>query len=348
MRTFLSLFINFNQRRLRAGWRILIQFVLFIFLMISAGLAFWFLNLDDEITLFFGAGLQQLVMLISVMAAGFLIDRRQLTSFGFARKVWLDRLWLFDLAIGFSLGAIAMIWIFGTEYLLGWITVKRVGLTVDIPLRNFLTHQIAFLLLLILVGISEELFSRGYHLKNMSEGFRRLGNVPAVILAVLISSAIFGLLHAANDNATWTSNVGVALAGIMLGTARVTTGSLAAPIGLHISWNLFQGPVLGFPVSGNGFRDSWIELVQGGDPVWTGGPFGPEAGLIGCLATIALTLAFVVWGFTKSEMKRSTSALTHFRRVRKPERLADPILATLVQENRESENRKSESGASEP
>jgi uncharacterized protein len=335
LRLLFSVFFNHVQRRPRAGWRLLVQFILFVLLfiavMIPTTLASERYGFIDESTLFLTGIVQCLVMILSVVLAGFLLDRRQPASFGFVRKVCVDRWWMLDLLLGFGLGAIAMLWIFGVEVLLGWINIERVGLADELTLAMLLKHQAAFLTLMILVGISEEMFSRGYQLKNLSEGFRRLGNWPAVMLATFVTSAIFGLLHAGNDNATWTSNVGVALAGVMLGTARITTGSLAAPIGLHISWNLFQGPILGFPVSGSNFQESLIGLVQRGDPMWTGGPFGPEAGLIGCIATIALTMSFIVWGLAKSQLNRGFAALTHFHRIRPLKRVMDePMVATIV------------------
>ncbi len=207
-----------------------------------------------------------------------------------------------------------MAWIFGVEWIFGWITIERIG-----PAKGFdlfsLSRQLGLALgLMLLVGISEEVLSRGYHLKNLSEGLRCLGRWPAVILAVLLSSAVFGLLHAFNPAATWISNLGVGLAGVMLATARVATGSLAGPIGLHIAWNLVQGPILGFPVSGNQFHQSLIEITQAGDALWTGGAFGPEAGLLGCMACVALTGVCLVWGKTKLTSTRSLSNLVRYRR----------------------------------
>jgi hypothetical protein len=67
----------------------------------------------------------------------------------------------------------------------------------------------------------------------------------------------------------------------MLGFGYVLTGELAIPIGLHITWNFFQGAVYGFPVSGFGsFGATLLSTEQGGPTLWTGGTFGPEGGLL--------------------------------------------------------------------
>jgi uncharacterized protein len=76
-----------------------------------------------------------------------------------------------------------------------------------------------------------------------------------------------------------------------LGLAYVLTGELAIPIGIHITWNLFEGTVYGFAVSGSAPEASLIHLEQGGPKLWTGGPFGPEAGL---LCTISCTIALAL------------------------------------------------------
>lgn len=50
------------------------------------------------------------------------------------------------------------------------------------------------------------------------------------------------------------------------------------PIGLQIGWNFFQGAVFGFPVNGSEIY-RLIRITVDGLELWTGGGFGPEAGL---------------------------------------------------------------------
>jgi hypothetical protein len=110
--------------------------------------------------------------------------------------------------------------------------------------------------------------------------------------AWFITAALFGLAHVINPGATAISSINIMLtAGGLLGLSYVLTGELATPIGIHLAWNFFEGPVYGFAVSGTSSDASMLNLTQGGPKLWTGGDFGPEAGL---LCTISCTIALVV------------------------------------------------------
>ena len=66
-----------------------------------------------------------------------------------------------------------------------------------------------------------------------------------------MTSALFGIAHIFNPNATWFSSFGIAVeAGVLLGGAYMLTRSLWLPMGLHAAWNFTQGEIFDVPVSG--------------------------------------------------------------------------------------------------
>jgi membrane protease YdiL (CAAX protease family) len=115
-----------------------------------------------------------------------------------------------------------------------------------------------------------------------------------LILGYLFSSFIFGILHGANPNATVFSTLLLMAAGLFLGLGYLLTGELAIPIGVHIAWNFCEGNIFGFPVSGANAGPAVLAIQQNGPNLFTGGAFGPEAGLVG-LAAILLGGWLTVW-----------------------------------------------------
>jgi membrane protease YdiL (CAAX protease family) len=230
---------------------------------------------------------------LSVWLAGRFLDRRPFADLGFH----FGRDWWIDFGFGLTLGAILMLIIFLIELAAGWVTVTGTFAT-NRPDASFLGAILVPLVSFLAVGFYEELFSRGYHLQNLAEGlkWRAIGPRAAILVATLLSSAVFGALHAGNPNAGTFSTVSIAFAGVLLAMGYLLTGELAIPIALHITWNFFQGNVFGFPVSGTAVRAAtFISIEQGGPDLWTGGAFGPEAGLLGLGAMIVGIFVIILW-----------------------------------------------------
>ncbi len=296
-RKLLSVFWNGEERRVRALWRI----VALGLAMAGAGLAIRATGLLPErgTRAFYvvGTAVRTVVALAVVGLVGRLLDRRRLRDFGL--RISGD--WLVDLVFGLGLGAGLMSGIFLVGAGLGWLEVTGAWRT-TVPGEPFVWAILAPAALFTGVGIIEELLARGYLLRNVAEGlaFPQLGGARGgLVWACLISSALFALGHANNPNTTWVSSVNIGFAGVFLALGYMLTGQLAIPIGLHISWNFFQASVFGFAVSGvSRFRTTFIATEPTGPEVWTGGAFGPEAGLLGLTAMLAgtgLTLLWVRW-----------------------------------------------------
>jgi membrane protease YdiL (CAAX protease family) len=292
----LELFLDRSTGRLRTLWRLGIQFwAYWVLVQLTFSLVVVAWLLVDSGGRMASGGLDTLVVpdspavplvsgivgllaaLLTVWLAGRFLDRRSFSEFGFR----LGAGWWLDLVVGMVLGALLMTAVFLIELGLGWVEVTGSFETQGgAPfIISLLFPAAAF----VCVGVSEETVFRGYQLKNAAEGlnYPSLGPRGAILLAWVLSSVFFAVLHAANPNATPISTLNIVLAGLMLGFGYVLTGELAIPIGLHITWNFFQGAVYGFPVSGFGdFGPTLLVTEQGGPELWTGGSFGPEGGLL--------------------------------------------------------------------
>ncbi len=304
-----NVFRDEREGRLRAFWRLLFQFALsfvgqsllttvalLVFSLTGgAGGAGKYTGLTATTPAFVAVGgvISLAVTVSSVWLAGRFLDKRPFSGFGLR----LNRAWWLDFGFGLLLGALLMTGVFLVELSAGWVTVT--GAFEAAGGGSFFPAILAPVVFFACVGFYEELSSRGYQLTNIAEGlnFPALGPKCAVLLAWVLSSSIFGLLHLFNPNASAVSTLNIAFAGFLLGAGYVLTGQLAIPIGLHITWNFFQGNVFGFPVSGiETIGATFVEVRQGGPDLVTGGAFGPEAGLLGLgamAAGVGLTFLYV-------------------------------------------------------
>lgn len=297
MNRLFTLFWNSNEQRPRTLWRLAGFLVLVVAFLIASMLVLVGAGLSLNPFSAEGMLLSSLLSLGATIAgawvAGRFLDRRPFADFGFHLGVG----WWRDLAAGLFLGALLMTAIFLVERAAGWITVTDTLVGAH-PGWPFVLDMLFPVGAYICVGVQEELMFRGYLLRNMAEGMRRWtrGATQALLLAWLLSSLLFGLAHGLNPHTSLVSSINLVLAGIFLGVGYVLTGELALPIGLHIAWNLFQGNVYGFPVSGMDIHmASVLEIEQGGPDLWTGGAFGPEAGLLGVLAMLAGCALTLLW-----------------------------------------------------
>jgi membrane protease YdiL (CAAX protease family) len=134
-------------------------------------------------------------------------------------------------------------------------------------------------------ALAEELMLRGLPIVLMSAAFSR--RVAIVVLAVL-----FGLFHLLNPSIDPLAVGNIALAGVFLGLAFFAPGGLWTAWGAHFGWNLAIA-ASDAPVSGIRLLLPMIEYVPG-SPRWvSGGPFGPEGGV---LATAVLLTGCYILG----------------------------------------------------
>jgi len=201
----------------------------------------------------------------------YVIDRRPLVSLGFSLRAPFGR----DLLVGLAWGVGLLALTFAILYVLGAVTV--VG--TDFPTRTILMG----IPTLFLAAAMEEIMYRGYLQHNLMQSMNKW-------LAIGIVAALFSLMHGANPNVSWAGLVNIVLAGLLLGVYYMHRQNLWFPIGLHFTWNYFQGPVFGSPVSGIELH-SILKLEFQGNELISGGNFGFEASLIASLVILLTAIA---------------------------------------------------------
>jgi len=319
MQPIVHIFWNQGERRLRAFWRLSGQLILvFLFtlplMLLTPLVALGYLLAQDTVPiteladpLVLQAYLAQspvmaivssfvtlIAILLSTWIAGRFLDRRRFSDFGLR----LSRDWWIDFGFGLLLGALLVTLIFLIQLFTGWIKVTGTLVTHNQGMV-FPLAILVYLAMFVAVGIYEELLFRGYQLQNLAEGLRGKLLPPqlAVILATLLSSTVFGVMHMTNPNSSLVSTLNIIMAGILLlATGYILTGELAIPIGVHITWNFFMGNIFGFPVSGLDVSATTLISTQPTGPaLWTGGAFGPEAGLVGLFAMLLGGVLTALW-----------------------------------------------------
>ncbi|MDR9416288.1 MAG: type II CAAX endopeptidase family protein [Gracilimonas sp.] len=286
-------FFNSAEGRVRAFFRIIAFVFLFILMMGVPTLLPY--PLAEYLS-------QSLLILFLFYVFYTYLDQRNWQHAGLI----INKTWIKECVAGIGIAGVSMGLIFFVQWQSNHLEVTGFGWERTFE-RGWFLAFLYFLVRMMSVGFYEELMARGYLIPNITEGFtfEKISPNRAVVIAILISSAIFGVLHAGNPNATITAILNIFLAGVMLAVPFVITGRLALPIGLHFSWNFFQGGIFGFRVSGIEVRSALFQIQQGGPEWWTGGAFGPEAGVIGILGillVLGLSLLYLKWTGVKLEI----------------------------------------------
>jgi len=209
---------------------------------------------------------------------------------------------------GWVIGLLALGTMVGIGWLFGFYDIESVGYLSQNN-ASYHTTQLfqsstswyysifLFLLQMLAVGFYEEILLRGYILINLKEGiwWEGMSEVTALFVAVIISSLMFSFAHLFNPNASMITFITISLAGFLLAFPFLWTANLALSIGLHSAWNFILGGIFGFKVSGLSPTASFVSIQSIGPDWWTGGLFGPEAGLSGVLAMCLSLLLIIIF-----------------------------------------------------
>ena len=266
-----------NTPRIKYGWLravlFFISFFIFVTLFDLAGIAivslvteFSFKEYISDTALLMENKMMLLMMICQLAGTIFtvwlfqrFINREAFTSIGLEFSGYKDD-FISGLLIGFGLIVIG----FGILLIFNFISIAS--------LQFSFIDQLFYLCLFAVVSLNEEIAMRGYILQNLSSSFNKY-------IALALSSLIFMVMHIGNPNMSVIPLFNLFLAGLFLGIYCIHRKNLWFPIGAHFTWNYFQGPVLGFEVSGNVVDSIFIQSLAGSDLI-TGGQFGFEGSII--------------------------------------------------------------------
>jgi membrane protease YdiL (CAAX protease family) len=136
-------------------------------------------------------------------------------------------------------------------------------------------------------GAGEELVTRGFLMPIVGIRF-------GTWAGVLVSSALFALLHLLNPNLNIIGMINLFLFGLLAALYALREGGLWGVFALHSAWNWAEGNLFGLEVSGGAVESQLlIDLTETGPDWITGGAFGPEGGLV--VTAVLVAAIVVVW-----------------------------------------------------
>ena len=301
-----DIFIN-EVGRLRSGWRLLIFILAYIavsLVLVTIGRGVFLIimaaapqlphsNFIADVTFRFG-------LLLTALIAGYLCVRFLEGLPWRSLGLTLHTGWFRDLVFGSAAGFVTLAIAVG-------IATAGKGLSFSLnadAVTSMARSMLGSLALLFVAALAEEAMFRGY-------GLQTLVRARLALLAVLLTSVPFGLVHLSNPNVvpgvTFANTV---IAGVWFGIAYLRTRSLWLPWGLHWSWNWALGWFFGLPISGiNLVSHPFLNATDNGPSWLTGGTYGIEGG-IACTVALVLSTLFIWWTPWVSatpELKKLTS-----------------------------------------
>ncbi|HEY7406001.1 MAG TPA: CPBP family intramembrane glutamic endopeptidase [Candidatus Angelobacter sp.] len=284
--------VFFNDRGLRAGWRLAIYCAMILALVFAvnrigalvvkqSGGAAAAPHLPDFLKTIFQA-IGELILFLVILFFAWVMSRIE------KRKVG---------AYGLPLVKSAVPTFFSAYVLWGFLPLTVLLLVLRVcgvfyfghfsPLNlQMLGWAVLWWVVFLLVGLFEEFFFRGYGQFTLTDG---LGFWPAAIL----TSLVFASAHLGNSGETKIGIIAVICFGLFAAATLWRTGNLWMAVGAHAGWDWGQSFFYG--VNDSGFQAPGHLLnphTQG--PDWlSGGSVGPEGSAVTLILWIALTIAVV-------------------------------------------------------
>jgi membrane protease YdiL (CAAX protease family) len=275
--------IFFNERGLRAGWRLVIFVAIFFCLALPVAIPLQSISRKQAASgallpglQIVGDGLTFVILLIAcwIMSR---IEKRPMAMYGLPleREPVLPRFivgyvfWGF-VPLSICLFALRVLHVFD----FGHFAISGVAMVI---------WGAKWFVGFLLVGLAEEYLLRGYALYTLADG---IGFWPAtIVLAVL-----FGLGHAPNPGETRIGVLATVVFAVFASITLRVTGSLWLAVGAHAGWDWGQSFFYGGSDSGLTAQGHLLSPSFHG-PIWlTGGSVGPEGSIVTLILWIVMML----------------------------------------------------------
>lgn len=212
----------------------------------------------------------------------------------------INKVWLQEFGVGCVLSLIQLCLFFVIVYLTGNVEITGYFIKSS-PDYSFAQGFLSQAFSLLAGSSAEELFFRAFLFYIFYEALQTTvkDTNRRVAFAVCMASVLFGFAHFQNNGATTISNLNLVFDGLMISLPFLITGRLGMSIGIHFAWNLIQGSVFGFAISGNIAKATIISVAMPHNLI-TGGVFGPEGSILLVLLDAIAVVLLLYWKRLKS------------------------------------------------
>jgi len=232
------------------------------------------------------------LLLLLLLAWVRFVERRSLASIGFRGEHKLR-----EFLRGHCLGLAGLCIVVAGIWILGGLRFSALAPVFSQPA---MLVPIALLLFTFALQSSvEELLVRGWLMSVLAKKFN-------VITAVIVSSALFSLLHF-SPRTHWIVMVGTILFSLFASVWALRSRSVLGVMGWHAGWNWLLAVGFGLPLTGLdvGIPALIVELQPVGPEWLTGGTQGPEASVV-CFAYFVVGMA-LMWRMPKRSQPGNSS-----------------------------------------
>ena len=288
--TFSKIIFN-SSEKIRPLWRLILFLLIAFAINIPLQMGLQKILNQGNLRGVFSGSIYFISVALSLLIQIKFLDKSSFNKYGLN----INKTWINEFIFGSIISLIQLSLFFIIMYATG--NLEIVGYFVKNSANySFLEGFLSEIFGLIIGSSIEEIFFRSFLFYILYESLQTIikDKKKRVVFVVAINSIIFGLAHMENNGATFISSINLIFDGLMMALPFLITGRLGISIGIHFAWNLIQGSIFGFAISGN-IAKATIISVNMPNNLLTGGIFGPEGSIFLVLLDLIAVLLILYW-----------------------------------------------------